>query len=70
MPEDWRMLVDSNLFKVDTSKVPEVSTAVQQYTALISLQCTCCEQHKCIHSLLVVDMFAMPRLQLIRVPLS
>lgn len=27
MPEDWRTLVDADLFKVDSSKVPEVSMA-------------------------------------------
>lgn len=26
MPEDWRSLVDSKLFAVDTGKVPEVSS--------------------------------------------
>ena len=29
MPEDWRTLVDSDLFKVDTSKVPEVTLPLQ-----------------------------------------
>ena len=42
MPEDWRTLVDSDLFKVDTSKVPEVRAAVQQ---LLPLQCACAIAH-------------------------
>lgn len=30
MPEDWRTLVDSDLFRVDTSKVPEVTATVSR----------------------------------------
>lgn len=30
MPEDWRTLVDSDLFRVDSSKVPEVIATVSR----------------------------------------
>lgn len=65
MPEDWRTLVDSDLFKVDTSKVPEVRAAVQQ---LLPLPCACAMH---MYTSCICDIhFVMSRMQLALILLS
>lgn len=39
MPEDWRTLVDGNLFSINTKMVPQVSTAPQVLPFFVMIPC-------------------------------